>query len=66
MNDSKTPFASHKDRHEKLGEGTIGWPAFEQVVRAEAASGIPLIMETPNTLDGWAAEIAHLRSVLPA
>lgn len=66
MNDSKTPFASHKDRHEKLGEGTIGWPAFEQVVRAEAASGIPLIMETPNTLDGWAAEIAYLRSVLPA
>lgn len=64
MNDSKTPFASHKDRHERLGEGVIGWPAFETIVRAEAASGIPLIMETPNGLDGWAAEIARLRAVL--
>ena len=64
MNDSKTPFASHKDRHERLGEGMIGWPAFETIVRAEAASGIPLIMETPNGLDGWAAEIARLRAVL--
>lgn len=25
MNDSKNPFASHKDRHEKIGEGSIGF-----------------------------------------
>lgn len=65
MNDSKTPFASHKDRHEKLGEGSIGWPAFKQIVQIEADSDLPIIMETPNELAGWAAEIAVLRESLP-
>lgn len=64
MNDSKTPFASHKDRHEKLGEGSIGWPAFKQIVQIEADSDLPIIMETPNELSGWAAEIAELRECL--
>ncbi len=64
MNDSKTPFASHKDRHEKLGKGSIGWLAFEQIVQLEADSDLPIIMETPNELSGWAAEIAELRECL--
>ncbi|MDO4280543.1 MAG: deoxyribonuclease IV [Peptococcaceae bacterium] len=61
MNDSKTPFASHKDRHERLGAGSIGWAAFETIVRAERDAAFPIIMETPNDLAGWGEEIAHLR-----
>ncbi len=64
MNDSKTPFESHKDRHERLGEGSIGWQAFETIVQDEAMNGIPIIMETPNELEGWQNEIAHLRAIL--
>lgn len=64
MNDSKTPFASHKDRHERLGEGRIGWQAFYDIVKAEADNELPLIMETPNELPGWQGEIAALRRVL--
>lgn len=66
MNDSKTAFASHKDRHEKLGQGSIGWDAFKAIVQAEAATPLPIIMETPNVLTGWAEEIAVLRSALNA
>lgn len=64
MNDSKTSYASHKDRHERLGEGSIGWQAFYDIVRAEAESDLPIIMETPNELPGWQAEIAALRAAL--
>lgn len=64
MNDSKTPFASHKDRHERLGLGSLGWPAFQTIVRAEADTQLPLIMETPNDLTGWQEEIAVLRATL--
>lgn len=64
MNDSKTPLGSHKDRHERLGEGTIGWQAFETIIQDEALERVPVIMETPNDLAGWQAEIAHLRAVL--
>lgn len=64
MNDSKTTFASHKDRHEKLGQGSIGWDAFKAIVQAEASCQLPIIMETPNVLPGWADEIAVLRNAL--
>lgn len=61
MNDSKTLFGSHKDRHERLGQGTLGWETFVNIVREERAGALPLIMETPNDLAGWAEEIAQLR-----
>lgn len=64
LNDSKTPFASNKDRHERLGAGSLGWQTFYDIVRAEAASELPLIMETPNDLSGWQEEIRALRAVL--
>ena len=32
INDSKNPFESHKDRHEKIGEGSIGTEAFERII----------------------------------
>lgn len=63
LNDSKNPFASHKDRHEAIGNGSIGLAAFERIVNHPALRSLPLILETPNDLDGYAAEIAALRSM---
>lgn len=64
MNDSKTPLASHRDRHERLGAGAIGWQAFYDIVRAECQTALPLILETPNDLSGWQEELRALRASL--
>ena len=64
LNDSKTERASHKDRHEKLGCGCIGWDGLSRIVLAEKNNMFPIIMETPNELFGWADEIARLKDVL--
>lgn len=62
INDSKNPFSSHKDRHEKIGEGSIGVEAFARVVNHPAFAGRPFILETPHDeLSGYAREIALLR-----
>ena len=63
LNDSKNPFASHKDRHELLGQGSLGIKTFENIVNCEELKGIPMILETPNDLPGYAAEIAVLRNL---
>ena len=62
LNDSKNPFGSHKDRHEKLGQGSLGAEAFRRIVRHPALHGLPMVLETPNDLPGYAAEIAFLRA----
>ena len=51
LNDSKNPFESHKDRHEKIGEGSLGLAAFERIVTHPALAGLPFYLETPNELD---------------
>lgn len=61
MNDSKNPFESHKDRHEKIGEGTIGLEAMVRIINNPRLKGLPIILETPNELDGYAKEIKILR-----
>lgn len=63
MNDSKNPFASHKDRHEKIGEGSLGVKTFETMVKHPKLAGIPIYLETPNELDGYAREIKLLREL---
>ena len=63
LNDSKNPFASHKDRHELLGQGSLGIKTFENIVNCEELKGKPMILETPNDLPGYAAEIAALRNL---
>ena len=63
LNDSKNPFASHKDRHEKIGEGSIGLEAFERMVNHPRLKGIPIYLETPNELEGYAREILLLRNM---
>ena len=63
LNDSKNERASHKDRHEKIGQGHLGERTFEAVVNDPRLRGLPMILETPNELDGYAAEIALLRTL---
>ena len=63
LNDSKNPLASHKDRHERIGQGHLGRDAFRAVVCEPRLRGLPMILETPNELAGYADEIALLRDL---
>lgn len=62
LNDSKNECGSHKDRHEKIGEGKIGLEAIVRIINHPALKNLPFILETPNDHDGYAREIALLRS----
>lgn len=64
LNDSKNPVGAHKDRHEKIGEGYIGIKSFENIVNHPVLSTLPMFLETPNELDGYAKEIELLRSLV--
>ncbi len=61
LNDSMNPCGSHKDRHQKLGQGCIGLEALTRVVNHPALKHLPFILETPNEDDGYAAEIKMMR-----
>lgn len=61
LNDSKNPIASHKDRHEKIGEGTLGLEGLARIINHPKLRDLPFYLETPNELDGYAREIALLR-----
>ena len=63
LNDSKNPYASHKDRHECIGSGSLGMETFRSIVNHPALKGKPMILETPNELPGYAREIALLRQM---
>lgn len=62
LNDSKNVCGAHKDRHEKIGEGCIGFDALSSVTRHPVLRNLPFILETPNELPGYASEIARLRA----
>ena len=64
LNDSMNSFASHKDRHACIGTGSLGVETFRNIVNHPALSGKPMILETPNELPGYAAEIELLRSLV--
>ncbi len=61
LNDSKNPMGSHKDRHEKIGEGTLGLGAVTRIINHPKLAHLPFYLETPNELEGYAAEIALLK-----
>ena len=62
INDSMNPLGAHKDRHACLGEGTLGLEFFYAVVDHPILHRLPLLLETPNELEGYAREIALLRA----
>lgn len=63
INDSKNPIGAHKDRHEKIGEGTIGIKSFERIINHPKLCNIPFFLETPNELEGYQKEIEILRNL---
>lgn len=63
LNDSKNPFASHKDRHEKIGEGSLGINTIANVINNKKLKNLPFYLETPNEIDGYAKEIKLLKEL---
>lgn len=61
MNDSLVGLGAHKDRHAQLGAGMIGLEAFRRIITHESVRNLPIILETPNELEGWQKEIEFLR-----
>ena len=62
LNDSMNPLGSHKDRHQKLGEGTLGMDALERIINHPMLRELPFYLETPNDLEGYAREIALMKA----
>ena len=63
LNDSKNPFASHKDRHELIGKGALGIDAISRIINHPVLRDLPFYLETPNDLSGYAEEIALLKGL---
>ncbi len=63
LNDSKNPLASHKDRHETIGNGTLGIDAIARIINHPRLRHLPFCLETPNEVEGYKQEIALLRSL---
>ncbi|WP_130807544.1 deoxyribonuclease IV [Senegalia massiliensis] len=62
LNDSKMEFGSNKDRHEKIGEGTIGLDAIINIINHPKLKDLPFFLETPNELQGYKKEIDILKT----
>lgn len=63
LNDDKNPLGSHKDRHEKIGEGTLGLEAIGRIINHPKLRDLPFYLETPNELPGYQKEIELLKSL---
>ena len=63
LNDSKNPFSSHKDRHEKIGDGSLGLDALSEIINHPLLRDLPFYLETPNDVEGYAKEIALLKTL---
>lgn len=75
FNDSKAPFASHRDLHANIGTGFLGLRAFHAIVNHDAFQGLPMVLETPidrkdakgksfEDKQVWADEIKLLESLV--
>lgn len=51
LNDSKTPFNSHRDRHELIAEGSLGAEPFRRIMNDPRMTGVAKILETPKSED---------------
>ena len=63
LNDTMNPLGSRKDRHERIGHGHLGLEAIARLINPPALRHLPFLLETPNELPGFAAEITLLRDL---
>ncbi len=63
LNDSKKALASRVDRHDSVGDGTLGTEFFKRFMNDARFDNIPIILETPDE-ERWLDEIALLRSYI--
>ena len=63
LNNSKNPFASHKDRHECLLLGSMPIEAIANIINHPLLKDLAFYLETPNELEGYKEEIALLKSL---
>jgi deoxyribonuclease-4 len=63
-NDSRDPAGTGADRHERLGEGQVEIGALREMIRACAASGAPVVVETPGPDDGLRADLEFVRAAI--
>lgn len=61
LNDSKTPFASRRDRHELIGEGSLGEEPFRRIMTDGRFAMVPKILETPKLGDATATDTRMIR-----
>jgi deoxyribonuclease-4 len=69
LNDSKAPFGSRKDRHELIGEGSLGARPFQRIMTDARLARVPKILETPKGDDATATDsrmVALLRGYAEA
>ncbi len=60
LNDSKTPFASRRDRHELIAEGSLGEAPFRRIMTDERLAQVPKVIETPKLDDALATDTRML------
>lgn len=65
-NDSRAPAGSCRDRHANIGDGHIGAAPFAELFRHRATAGVPLITETPGTVDRQTADLDLLKGLRAA
>ena len=61
LNDSKTPFASKRDRHELIAEGSLGESPFRRIMTDERLASVPKVIETPKLDDATATDSRMLQ-----
>jgi deoxyribonuclease-4 len=60
LNDSQKPFASKRDRHAGIAEGTLGAEPFRRIMNDPRFAGVPKVLETPKGDDAVAADLGNL------
>ena len=60
LNDAKAPFGSRLDRHENIGEGTMGIEPFRRLMNSARFRAVPKVLETPKGDDGVSADRENL------
>lgn len=63
LNDDKKSLASRVDRHETIGNGTLGLAPFRMIMNDSRFDNIPMILETPDD-SRWADEISMLMGMV--